>query len=358
MFRKYLGLSLLVALTLSACGGGEPAPESAASTATPAAALTAAPTATQPAAPAAAVEETGSIPDIEAGLESLASYRARYIFSFEGKDADGKEASGSLEFLQEVIAASKDQHVRVSSTGMGNNASDSETFEFFTVGGVSYIYGMDDGVAKCASFSSGESASDPTAMFKPGDVLGGLNKARRVEQGVTVNGVKTDRYTFDETGISSGVFSKASGDVWLAQEGNFVVKYVGTATGKMLMFGGDTDGTATWDYQLEAINTLAAIELPEECLAQKPADDIPVPAGATDKAQFGGMITFKTTNTVDQVIEFYQTQMPAQGWTEGEASEFGGMRTLTFTKDDRSLNIMISSGDDGVSVIITEKKGE
>ncbi|MGQ9816079.1 MAG: hypothetical protein ACUVR3_13185, partial [Candidatus Roseilinea sp.] len=182
--------------------------------------------------------------------------------------------------------------------------------------------------------------------------------ARLVERGVTVNGVRTDRYTFDETSIGFGVFSKASGDMWLAQEGNFVVKYVGTATGKMLMFGGDIDGTATWNYQLEEINTLSSIELPPECVAQKPADDIPVPAGATDKGQFGGMITFKTTDTAEQVAKFYQAEMPAQGWTEGEASEFGDMRTLSFTKDDRSLSIMISLGDDGTSVIITEKKGE
>ncbi len=364
----WIVVSIAAAVVMAACGGGEsegtdqsiPAarPQSATSVSRSEPTRPAATAESPQPAPAAVVDETSSIPNIEAGLESLASYRARYTFSFEGKDEDGKERKGSLEFLQEVITESNDQHVRLTTAGMGSDASDSGAFEFFTVGGVSYIYGMDDGVAKCTGFSGGDPASAPMAMFKPGDMLGGLEKARLVERGVTVNGVKADHYAADESSIGSGMFSTASGDIWVAQDGNFVVKYTGTATGKLLLFGGDSEGTATWEYQLEAINTLAAIELPEECLAQKPADDIPVPDTATEKGQFGGLITFKTADTPDQVVEFYRAELPKLGWTEGEAGELGDMRTLSFTKEDRTLSIMITPGDDGVSVIIAEKTGE
>ena len=372
MFRNHrytsIVISVVAAVALAACGGGESEDAGQSAPATRPQSATSAPRSepTQPAdeseptqsASAAAVDETSNIPDIEAGLESLASYRARFTFSFEEKDDDGKERKGSLEFVQEVIAESKDKHIRMAGAGLGDEASEGGAFELFTVGGVSYIYSMDDGVARCISFSSDESESNPAAMFKPNDVLGGLNKARLVERSVTVNGVKTDHYVVDQSGMDAGVFSAASGDIWVAQDGNFVVKYTGTATGKVELLGSDANSTVTWNYQLEEINTLSSIELPPECVAQKPADDIPVPAGATDKGQFGGMITFKTTDTAEQVAEFYQAEMPAQGWTEGEASEFGGIRTLSFTKDDRSLSIMISPGDDGTSVIITEKKGE
>ncbi|GIV83091.1 MAG: hypothetical protein KatS3mg052_0098 [Candidatus Roseilinea sp.] len=309
-------------------------------------------------APTAVADETSSIPSIETGLESLASYRVRYTFSFEGKDDEGKERKVSLEFIQEAITESKDQYVRVAGVGISNTIPNTSVLEFFNVGGVSYTYAMDDGGAKCVSFSGSDPAPDPTAILKPGDMLGGLNKARLVERGITVNGVKANHYVVDESGIGFGMFGKASGDIWVAQDGNFVVKYTGTATGKIPLFGDNSEGTATWEYQLEAINTLTAIELPQECLAQKPADDIPVPGTATDKNQFGGLITFNTADTPDQVVEFYRAELPKLGWMEGEVAELGDMRILDFTKDDRTLNITITPGKDGVSVLITEKRGE
>ncbi len=373
MSAKHLALSLFVALMLSACGGDEPAPQSTTPTAAPAVAPTSqpptvAPTATQPAeqpvavptetdSRSAAADEFSGIANIEASLESLDSYRVRFTLSFEGKDEEGRDRQGSLEIIQEFIAESEDQRVHIASVGLEENAVPRD-FGFLTIGGVSYLYGAQDGSANCVSFSGGDPLSNPAAMFKPGDVLGGLNKARLVERGVTVNGIKTNHYAVDESGISAGMFSRASGDIWVAQDGDLVVKYTGTATGKLPMFGEDTEGTATWNYQLEAINTLAEIELPEECLAQKPADDIPVPASATDKARFGGLITFKTADKPDEVVEFYQTELPKLGWTEGDAGELGDLRTLSFAKDDRSLSIMIAPGDDGTSVVITEQKGE
>lgn len=365
MSAKSLSLLALAALVLSACGGGEPAPQSAAPTATPAAAPAAAPTATQPAAPtptvasATVADEITRIPDIESGLDALASYRARFNFVFEGKDADGKDRKGTLEFVQEVTE-SGDQHTRVVGAGMGDDPADSGAFEMFNIAGVSYIYGTEDGTARCVSFSSGESSPDMAGLFKPGDILNGLDTARLVERGVTVNGISTNHYVLDENSINAGLFNSASGDIWIAQDGNFVVKYTGTATGRVIPFGNDDqEGTAAWDYQLEAINALTSIELPEECLAQKPADDIPVPASAAEKSQFGGMITFKTGDKPADVVAFYQTEMPKLGWMEGEAGEVGDIRTLNFTKGDRSLSIMISPEEGGgVNVLIMSKQGE
>ncbi|MCS7060839.1 MAG: hypothetical protein RMN25_06690 [Anaerolineae bacterium] len=357
-------------LALTACGGSEAAQESPAATVVSTAAparpeSTATQLPVQPAATstqsAAAVpgEDRAKIPDIQANLDNLDSYRARYTFEFEGKDKDGKDRKAYMDFLQEAIVKTKEQRVRITTTGLDDKDTTESSIDFLTVGGVNYLYGLEDGVAKCASFSSDDPTSNPTTVFRPSDLFGGLEGLRLVERGVVLNGVKTDRYALDQTAVGLGIFEKASGEVWIAQEGGFVVRYAGTGTGKVTMFGGDEQGTAKWDYQLQAINNVDKIELPQECLAEKPADDIPVPASAKEKAQFGGLITFKSTETAAQVAEFYQTEMPKLGWKAGEAGSLGEMRTLTFTKADRSLNIIISPEEGGgVSVMITEKKGE
>ena len=367
--RYWITAAIAAALVMTACGGGESGDGQPAGSAQVKSATTApkdegaqtsseSESAQSSSSSESSTEETGSIPNLDANLGALKSYRARYTFSFEGKDEDGKESKGSLEFLQEYIAETKDQHTRMSGSGTAGNASN-DAFETFSVGGVSYIYNAGaEGDSKCTSFSSSESASSPAAMFRPGDIIGGLSKAKLAERGVTVNGIQTDRYTFDETGIGFGVFSKGGGEAWLAQDGNYVVKYVGEVTGQVGLLGQNAEGTMRWDYSLESVNQLTQIELPAECAAQKPADDIPVPAGATDQAQFGGMITFKTTDVPDKVAEFYKAEMPGKGWTEGETTEMGEIRTLNYTKDDRSLSIMINKSDDGTTVIITERKGE
>lgn len=121
------------------------------------------------------------------------------------------------------------------------------------------------------------------------------------------------------------------GEAWVAQEGDFIVKYTGEFSGKTPLFDG-ADGKATWEYQLEP-DAVSKIDLPEACSAQKPADDIPVPASAADKAQFGNVITFKVAEAPQKVADFYKAEMPKRSWTQGNASEAGDLFLLTFTKD-------------------------
>ena len=363
-------VSLAAALLLSACGGGEPesTPQPSA-TATPGAAqagsqpavqqpATATPSASSQAGRPSDAQATPeqdaqfvTLPDIQSSMSALDSYRARFNFSFEGKDKDGKAVNTQFEVIQEV-ADNKDQRVRT----VGSGSVASGTFELLTVGGVRYMYVLEGGTANCVSFSSDQPASAPAAMINPEDVIGSGQKARLVEKGVTINGIKTDRYALDES-ASIAVVGQGSGEAWVAQEGGFIVRLAGTATGKTALFD-NAEGTAKWEYQVEDINNVSRVELPEACVAQKPADDIPAPASAKDKAQFGNVLTFKTGDTIEQVVSFYQTELPKLGWTQKEVSEVGDMRILDFTKGDRSLNITINKSDSGTEVLIVEKKGE
>lgn len=303
--------------------------------------------------------ETIDITDIGGSLAGLQSYRLRFTYSFEGKDAQGQQQQGSIETLEEFIRGSSDHHLRWSSTGTWGGAAQDGVFETFTVDGVSYLYTpAGEQGEQCLSFSSEDTPPASGAVFEPEDIIGGLQNAELVSRGETVNGVEADHYRFDESDVTFAAFSAARGDVWIAQEGGYLVRYVGEATGSGVLWDGE--GTLRWEYNVEEANKIEAIELPAVCEAQKPADDIPFPENAQDKANFGGTITFSSPDSPSTIAEFYKEQLPAQGWTAGEAQSFAGTESLTFTKENRSLSILIStdSSSSGSSVLITETRDQ
>jgi hypothetical protein len=265
-----------------------------------------------------------------------------------------------MEFVQELIKESKDQHIRFSSSGdAAQGSGKSSSFDLYQLAGTSYMYSPDgQAEQKCIGVTSDRNSQDTSAPFKPSDVVGGLKDARLVSKGETVNGVTADHYTFDEKAISFGTFASAKGDVWIAQDGGFLVKYVGTATGKdSILSGRSAEGTFTWEYNVEDANQVTAIALPKECAGQKPAMDIPVPENATDKTSFGKMITFKTPDTPADMAAFYKKELAKQGWKAGEANAMGDLQTLAFSKDDRKLSVTITKEDSGGSnVLISEER--
>ncbi len=356
------GIPLLaLALLVSACGGGEPQntpqPTAMPATATVPAAGQAAPT-PAPEMP----QQPTAVPTTGTGQEqaamrklnldtlptNLKSYRIRFTLSFDGKLPDGEPLKGTAEFIQEAIAETSEQRIRFSSTRQGEKkGEDKTTVDRFLVGGVNYYYVVEgDNKGQCVSISMDTPATPQMAIFKPSDLIGNLQDGRLLERGVSVNGIKADRYAVEAPNLK--------GEAWVAQEGDFVVKYTGEVTGKTVLFEG-ADGTAKWEYQLEA-DVVSKIELPEPCVAQKPADDIPVPASAADKAQFGNVISFKASEPPQKVAEFYKAEMPKLGWTPGEVSEAGDLFLLTFKKDGRTVTITINKEGTGSGVLITEQK--
>ncbi len=288
--------------------------------------------------------------NLDATPTNLKSYRIRFTFSFDGKLANGEALNGTAEFLQEAIAETNEQRVRFSSTRQdAKKGEDKTTVDRFIVGNVNYYFVAEgDGQGQCINISSDAPTTQQLAIFKPSDLIGNPQGLRLTEQGVTVNGIKADRYAVEAPDLK--------GEAWIAQDGDFVVRYTGEFSGKTPLFDG-AEGKATWEYQLEP-DAVSKIELPEACIAQKPADDIPVPASATDKSQFGNVISFKSSESPQKVADFYKAEMPKLGWTESdESGGSGDLFALEFKKGARTVTMIISKEGGGSSVLITEKKG-
>ena len=57
-------------------------------------------------------------------------------------------------------------------------------------------------------------------------------------------------------------------------------------------------------------------------------------ASAKDGPVKGGMMSFKTTDSADKVLEFYKNAFTRAGMKEGASGDMGGMKVTSFTKGD------------------------
>jgi len=172
----------------------------------------------------------------------------------------------------------------------------------------------------------------------------------------TINGISTRHYVLhlsplEAMAFSEGEVSDVKSEVWVSDEAglpNFVVRFVLEWTGTQ----DGEQGEGQYIYEVYDVNQPITIEPPEGAPSGLP-EDIPAYPDAQDMAFMAGMITFSTPDEMSVVVEFYKDQMPAEGWTLTEENDLGTMVMQSWSKDSRTVSLMISSGDEGTSVMIT-----
>ncbi len=359
---------MIAALVLSACGGGStPTATSEPSTSKPAESKPAVQPTKPPEEKPAAPEPTEKADELElsnvtAGLGDLNSYRAAFNMTFEGKE-NGQAKTSTLAFTEEFVKDPPAKRTVITGLGglLGGETSTPEPnqqpsgIESIEVGGKQYSK-MGD-ICTQVTADSGPQAN---TMLDPNSIIGSVRGAQRVGN-ETVNGVPSVHYKLDVTGLEMLGYLNGSGDVWVADPGNYVVKYTFQATGTDKFFGGtsNSEGTIKWDYEVTDVNQPITIQAPENCGGA--AEDIPVMADAEDKAAFGSMSTYTSPSKFDDVVAFYEKEMKAQGWKatdDAGMSVEGSMSTKSYTKDGRTVQVMITadSSSGKTTVMITESK--
>ncbi|MGD8805283.1 MAG: hypothetical protein PVH65_05505 [Chloroflexota bacterium] len=174
----------------------------------------------------------------------------------------------------------------------------------------------------------------------------------------TFAGMAVERYAVDESSFNldrlpAGMaIEAADGQLYVMAEGGALVGLELTISGIDLALEADQDqvtlseGTVTYGFELSDINEPLTIELPEEALltTQLP-EDIPLPEEALQAGVFNMMgfqfFSFLIESPAEDVAAFYRGAMPENGWSEAGVTEAEGDYSLTFTKDDRVLEISI-----------------
>lgn len=276
----------------------------------------------------------------EAGLESLTSYRATLILGFEGTVA-GEAAAWSRTYTMLVTEAGRQVTIEKVDDGTTENVYMAET------NGTFY---EQRGENSCLA-NVVEIEGDFAATWEPASFLDSVIGAD--EAGTeTVSDIETNHYTFDEMAQGAAEIADATGELWVAADGGYLVKYLLVTTGGADYFGEGIEGTLSWDYALDEINQPLALEIPADC----PAGllDVPVMADAAELVEMPGFTSYTTPAGLADVIAFYEEQVTTLG---GEAansptiSENTGLYGFTLT-DQPILLIVTSDGLNDTSVAL------
>jgi hypothetical protein len=332
-------------------------------------------------ASSALASDTLRVGSLDDGLDKLKSYRVRMQYSLDGKSDANKAQSMSMDLTHEVVAASQDQHINVSTvtTGVTNNGG----VEVYRVRKASYVFNSRaQGSNRCIRMSQ---QVDPTTVLKPSEILGGLQSVQLAKRGEVVDGMSANHYTADSTSFTAGQFATASGDIWISQNGGYVLRYSGQATRKDAKLDAGGESAIKWDYRIEDANRIDAIALPPECLTAKPPNmsmtaklskDIPLPSFITRQNTANGITTVYTTEDTSAAEAYYKKELTGRGWSvtlsnrdeafirsawcstpayeAGTVAENIPQAMFIYSRDTRTLTIFFAKDDDGSSVMLMD----
>ena len=287
----------------------------------------------------------GVLGDPQVGLADLASYHASYHQDIVGT-SDGEpferhthieltRASGQSDFLQEFQGTDEPASY-LRSIGAGPTA---------------YRWNSPDDTCQGT-----EGGVFPEENLEPADLL--LPVLETTKLGAeTVNQIPAVHHQFDQNALAlSDPKPSITGDLWLAVDGGYVVKYTLSAAMPETPTGQGMETAQTWSYELSQVNAVDSVTLPPGCMPVPV--DLPVMADAKDVSRISGWLEYGTASSAAQVVDFYYQTLPSLGWTAEGEEPTGELKLpvgLAFSQGDLSLSINIDSADAGgldVSILI------
>jgi hypothetical protein len=190
------------------------------------------------------------------------SYRMTLQFSSVLTGADGSVTNGaiSIEGLRDV--AFNATSFAAAATGTADFGG-GQQFSFTELGDSAYFI-MPNG--SCTAFA-GAIGTNPFAIFlDDGGVLGNLEGAQLADPPTeTINDILTNHYIFDETNLSPTDnvrpdITAVTGDIYLAADGDYVVRVVMQGTGSSNLLNG-IDGDGDIYYELNYLDFDVAVEI-------------------------------------------------------------------------------------------------
>jgi hypothetical protein len=179
------------------------------------------------------------------------------------------------------------------------------------------------------------------------------------EEGGTdrVNEIAAARYTFDQRALGEQGLAESTGEMWIASDGGFIVRYLLTTTGTGEYFGEGIEGTLFTAYELTAPNQPVTIELPEDC--PPGMVDAPLMPHAEEVLKAPGLLTYATSADLPEAAAFYQERIPGLGWeSSGDSLVTETEAFLNFERGDRHMTIIlgVEEGRTTVNISVTRKR--
>jgi len=293
------------------------------------------------------------------GLESLNSYRATFRFDWEGTKG-GEPVTGSMEMRSAFVREPPAQELYFEGQGFeGGEEQGLGKVAFIQIGDAAWFYeGESDSwmqvPAGSLDFAGG-------LFFQPQDLLEDFDviKGRRNPLPKQVNGVQCYVYTFDEEDFSlavAGTVERADGEVCVAVDGGYVVQLVVDADFRYAdpeeVF---EEGNVKMTFDISDVNQPITVEPPADAEVQAGGrDDIPMLPDADVEFSSAEFNSYRTASSVADAAQFYQDEMPKQGWTADSGNMvFDENALLHYNKGSEVADVIISSDAGGTTVLIT-----
>ena len=281
-----------------------------------------------------------SLPVTTVGLADLASYTATLTLSFDGTQA-GQPKKWSKTNGMLVVQKPAARQLTITKTG---DVADPAPVFLAEVDGAAYTR-RGDNPCIANTIVPGDTLAQ---RYEPAGLLTGVIGADAAGS-VTVNGVATDHYTFDERALGQAGIAKSTGELWVASKGGYIVKYVLSTKGTAVTFGEGIEGTLTWDYELTGANQPVTLQLPKDCPAGMV--DVPLMPGAADVSSRPGNLTFTVTASLADAAAFYEKQIPTLGWKAAGDPNLGDTSILLdFSQAEKTMTVILTA-DKGVTTV-------
>jgi hypothetical protein len=302
-------------------------------------------------------QEESDSGNLSGSLDNVDSYRAQILVSVEGTDPNGTAIQEITRMTQEVIKSQQAYHLDMTTEFTGGDPKQTEIFSFPDA----YYFLDPNGsggqpcIAMTGSEGMGMDLDDFNAMT-PAAMFGTLEGAELVERDVNINNVITDHYKLANKSISGTNQVVDQADFWVAQDGGYIVRYIGEGQGETYSSssGSNVNGKMHWEYDLMDVNRVTEIVIPDECVeaAEQGANQYPIPGNAENVSGFDKLLTFTSPDAPSVLAEYYRAEMPKAGYTETEFSDWNPVFMITYTKDGKTTTVMISEGENGGSTAL------
>lgn len=245
-----------------------------------------------------------SLEDFSVGLDRLSSYRQSLVLTFDGT-VSGSETHAKTSARRTVIREPAAELTWI-------EIDDLPLQMFGTVGEAAYHQTGADGA--CVAEISSAAADEALPGFQLQDLPAVIGANAAGEE--TVNGLPAMHYTFDEAAIGRAADLSAKGDLWIAKEGGYVVKYSLSMIGENDQLGLGVSGTQSWMYDLTEAGAVSDPGLPAGCIAEYDQDIAPLPSDAKDIMRMPNFLQFNVPLTLEQAAQFYREQAVSMEWEE------------------------------------------
>jgi hypothetical protein len=313
--------------------------------------------------PAPTAEVSGASPalDINAAtsmLESVNSYRMEMSMSFEGT-SEGEEVSGSMAGVFIVSNDPPASSISMNMTGFSDFGGEEVSINMAQIEDTSYVSMLGLGCFSGTADEMGDITGSFNEIANPEELFDGAQLENADYVGVqTQGGYESDCYQFDQDSAppdADGDLIINDGLVCISKEFGHVSYIFMDGVGKNDIFseGSDAEGTMMLELTISGINEPYEITKPEDC-DEAGEGAYPTMADATEVSSFAGFYSYSSASSMDEVVAFYQLEMPAAGYTStGEDTIFEGtLATLNYEKDGETVSITITPVDGSTQVLI------